>query len=77
MKSSVKRRVLMLLLAVMLVGTAASSGPFDYGDCYTVNPQFCEYYSGGWCRSGCDPQCSGDVSGEIWYCWQLPQECCY
>jgi hypothetical protein len=66
----------MLLLAVMLVSTAASSFPFD-GDCYTVNPQFCEYYSGGWCRSGCFPECSGDVSGEIWYCWQLPQECCY
>jgi hypothetical protein len=78
MRKSRTAQTLLLLLAVLVV-SAALSTPLsaDYGECYTVNPMFCEYYSGGWCRSGCSPECSGDVSGEIMVCFNLPQECCY
>lgn len=76
MKSSVRFRALMALLAVMLVGAAVTPEPAE-AQCYMVTPQFCEYLSGGTCRSGCSPYCTGDVSGPVMYCWDLPQECCW
>jgi hypothetical protein len=80
MRSLLKTRLFLMLLAAVLVAGAVLWSPVPaqaYGECYFVQDNWCYYDTGGWCHFSCGETCQGDTSGQIYWCEYQGEVCCF